>query len=131
MIENPILPLWRHSVEEPAKQQNTDDEQRYSQGEIHSAAFKPILHVRLCPSRQLMPSRLVQFKVSTFGVSNAGLSTFKFLSCALLHQLILNRVVCKFSVGFHPHLFQNPRPVGADGLIAERKNPRDFADGLP
>lgn len=36
------------------------------------------------------------------------------------HQAVLDCIVSKFSAGFHTHLLKNPRPVGADGFVAQR-----------
>ena len=41
---------------------------------------------------------------------------------------MLHRVVHQFGVVPHPHLFEDARAVGADGLYAERKFLGDFAD---
>ncbi len=49
---------------------------------------------------------------------------------AALHELVLERVVDELRVVGHPHLVEQPRPVGAHGLDAERELAGDRAHGL-
>lgn len=39
--------------------------------------------------------------------------------CQLVNQIVFNRVVGQFGVGFHVHFFQDAGAVGADGFHAE------------
>src|ERR1043165_3172262 len=51
-------------------------------------------------------------------------------SAVLLRQAVTNSVMSKLGVGAHLHLFEDARPVGADGFDAERQLRRDFRHGL-
>src|SRR6266404_9645202 len=46
----------------------------------------------------------------------------------LIYQSVLNGVVSEFRIGLHVHLLKNPRPVGADGLVAERQQFSNLSD---
>src|SRR6185312_3159827 len=52
-------------------------------------------------------------------------------SCASLQQIVLDRVVGDVSVGPHPHLLQNARAIGADGLHTQEQLRGDLRDAAP
>ena len=48
----------------------------------------------------------------------------------LIYQFVLDGMVGKFRVRPHSHFFQDSRAVSADGAVAQREQPGNFADRL-
>ena len=62
---------------------------------------------------------------------NGGVSSLSFSDLTLLllvEKLVLDYVVGEFGIRLHSHLLQYPRPVGADGAIAQREQDGNLAD---